>query len=135
MQSHAGSGGFLIFGVLFVLDVQAAFAGEEQSVARGAGGQHAIHHVHAHARVLLDLVGVADAHHVARLVFGQQRQGFGIISRVSSRGSPTLKPADGVAVEVHLHQALGALAAQIGVHAALDDAKEAACVRRRGVLM
>jgi len=69
-------GRILIFGVLFVLDIDATLAGEEQAVSRGSGGQHAIHHVHAHARVLLDLVGVADSHDVARLVGGQQGQDF-----------------------------------------------------------
>ena len=63
-------GRVLVFCVLLVLDVEAALAGEKQAVARGAGGQNAVHHVDAHARILLDFVGIADAHHVARLVFG-----------------------------------------------------------------
>jgi hypothetical protein len=40
------------------------------------------------------------------------------------------QPADGVAVEVHLHQALGAFAAQIAVHSALHNAEEALPLRR-----
>ena len=119
-----GIGRDLVFGVSFVFDVEAAFAGEEQAVAGGAGGQHAIHHVHAHARVLLDLVGVADAHHVARLVLGQQRQHLGDHFEGQLAGLADAEAADGVAVEVHFDEALGALAAEIAVHAALDDAEE-----------
>ena len=97
---------------------------KSSAVARGAGGQHAIHHVDAQARVLLDLVGIADAHDVTRLVFGQQRQNFrdhfeGEFARLADA-----EAADGVAVEVHFNEALGALAAEIAVHAALDDAEE-----------
>ena len=119
-----GIGRVLVFGVLFVLDVEAALAGEEQRVARGAGGQHAIHHVDAHARVLLDLIGIADAHDVARLVFGQQRQHFGDHFQGQFARLADAEAADGVAVEVHFNESLGALAAEIAVHAALDDAEE-----------
>ena len=122
-------GRVLVFGVLLALDVQPAFAGEEQAVAGGAGGQHAVHHVHAHARILLDLVGVADAHHVAGLVRGQQRQHLGDHLQGQFARLADAEAADGVAVEVHLDEALGALAAQIAVHAALDDAEEALAFR------
>jgi len=67
----------LVLGEFLVLDIHAAFAGEEQAVSRSACRYHAIHHVDTDARVLLDLVRVADAHHVARLVGRQQRQDFG----------------------------------------------------------
>ena len=100
-------------------------------MARGAGGQHAIHHVDAHARVLLDLVGIADAHDVARLVFGQERQNFGDHFEGELARLADAEAADGVAVEVHFDEALGALAAEIAVHAALDDA-EAGHLRRGG---
>jgi hypothetical protein len=82
-------------------------------VARGARRQHAIHHVHAHARILLDLVRVADAHHVARLVRRQQRQHLGDHLHRQLARLAHAEAADGVAVKVHLHQPLGALAAQI----------------------
>jgi hypothetical protein len=120
-----GVGRGLVFSELFVLDVEAALAGEEQGVAGGAGGKNAIHHVDAHSSVLLDFVGVADAHDVARLVFGQQRQHFRDHFEGELAGLANAEPADGVAVEVHFDEALGALAAEIAVHAALNDAKKA----------
>jgi hypothetical protein len=123
----AGAGGIgriLVFGVLFVFDVEAAFAGEEQGVARGAGGEDAVHHVDAHARVELDLVGIADTHDIARFVARQERQNFfNDLESELARLSDT-QATDGVAVEVHLDEALGALAAQVTIHASLHDAEE-----------
>ncbi len=118
-----GVGRALIFRVLLVFDVETAFAGEEQRMARGAGGQNAIHHVDAHARVLLDLVGIADTHDITRLVFGQERQNFRNHFKGKLAGLANTEAAYGVAVEVHFDKTLGALAAEIGVHAALDDAE------------
>jgi len=114
----------LVFGELFVLDVEAALAGEEQSVAGSASGKNAIHHVDAEAGVLLDFVGVADAHDVARLVFGQERQDFRDHFESELARLADAEAADGVTVEVHFDEALGALAAKIAVHAALDDSEE-----------
>ncbi len=66
--------------VFFALDVHAddaAGAGltgvgctEEQTVTAGAGWEDAVHHVDAHAGVLRDFVGIADAHDVAGFVGG-----------------------------------------------------------------
>src|SRR5580698_7106764 len=114
----------LVFSVLFTLDVEPAFAGEKQAVARGARGQHAIHHVHAHARILLDFVWIADAHDITRLVIRQKRKDFGDHLQRQVARLAHAEAANGVAVEVHLDKALGALAAQVAVHAALDDAEE-----------
>ena len=99
-------------------------AAEEEAVAPGAGGQDAVHHVDAHAGVLLDLVGVADAHDVAGLVGGEEFEGAGDHLARNLAGFADGEAADGVAVEVHLDEALGGLAAEVGVHAALDDAEE-----------
>jgi len=90
----------------------------------GAGGENAIHHVDTEAGVLLDFVGIADAHDVARLVFGQERQNFrdhfeGELARLANA-----ETTDGVAVEIHFDEALGALAAKIAIHAALNDGEE-----------
>ena len=119
-----GVGRPLVFGIAFAFDVQPAFAGEEQAVAGGAGGQHAVHHVHAHAGVLLNLVGVADAHDVARLVLGQQRQDLGDHLQGQVAGLADAEAADGVAVKIHFNETLGALAAEVAVHAALHDTEE-----------
>jgi len=94
-------------------------------VARGAGGQHAVHHLDAHAGVELDLIRVADAHHVAGLVSGQERQHLGDhlhgqLARLAHAQAP-----DGVAVEVHLDQPRGALAAQIAEGSTLHNSEQA----------
>ena len=93
-------------------------------MAGGAGGQDAVHHVDAHAGVLLDLVGIADAHDVAGFVAGEDFEGAGDHLAGDLAGFADGQAADGVAREVHLDQALGGLAAQVGVHASLDDAEE-----------
>ena len=116
VADHAGAvgvGRVLVFGVLLALDVEAAFGGEEQAVARGAGGQHAVHHVDAHGGVFGDLVGVADAHDVAGLVCGQVRQGFGDDFAGELARLAYAEAADGVAGKVEVDEALGALAAEI----------------------
>ena len=128
-----GVGRGLVFSELFVLDVEAALAGEEQSVAGGAGGENAIHHVDAEARVLLDSVGVADTHDVARLVFGKQRQNFRNHFKCQLARLADREAADGVAVEVHFDEALGALAAEIAVHAALNDSEDGLGLRVRAI--
>ena len=66
----------LVLGILFVLVILSSLARVKQRVTRRPSGQHAIHHVHAHARVLLDLIRIADAHHIPRLVFRKQGQHF-----------------------------------------------------------
>ncbi len=122
-----GIGRVLVFCVLFVLDVEAAFAGEEQRVAGSAGGKNAVHHVDTEAGVLLDLVGIADAHDVTRLVFGQEWENLGNHFESQLARLANAQTADSVADEVHFNEALGALAAEIGVHAALDDGEEGLC--------
>ena len=93
-------------------------------MARGASGKNAIHHVDAHVRVLLDFVGIADTHDVARLVFRQQRQNFRNHFKCQLARFADREAADRVAVEVHFDEALCALAAEIAVHAALNDGKK-----------
>ena len=82
------------------------------------------HHVDAHAGVLLDLVGVADTHDVAGFVGGEEFEGAGDHFACDLAGFADGETADGVAVEVHFDEAEGGLAAEVGVHAALDDAEE-----------
>jgi len=126
--NHALAGGIgrvLIFRIAFGLDIQPPLACEEKPMAGGARRQHAVHHVHAHAGVLLDLVGVAHAHQVTGLVRGQQRQhlGDGLLRQFARLAHA--QATDGIAVEIHLNQPLRALAAQIFIGTALHDAKEA----------
>ena len=113
-----------VVGEAAVFDVHAAFAGEEESVSCGAGGDDAVHHVDAHAGVFDDLVGVADAHDVTGLVGGEQGEGFGDDLACEFARLADAEAADGVSVEVHCDEALGGFAAEMGIHAALDDAEE-----------
>src|SRR5262245_50009803 len=68
--------GPLVFGVTRVLDEHAAFAGVEASMAGGARGQDAIHHVYAERYIVGDLLWTADPHEISRAVFGQKRSNF-----------------------------------------------------------
>jgi hypothetical protein len=97
---------------------------EEQAVAARAGGQDAIHHVDTHARILLYLVGVADAHDIPGFVGGEEFEGAGDHLTRDFAGFADGEASDGVTVEVHLDEAEGGLAAEVGIHAALDDAEE-----------
>ena len=49
-------------GVLLIPDEQAASRGVKAAVARGAGRQHAVHHVHAERDVVHDLFRLPDSH-------------------------------------------------------------------------
>src|SRR6201987_6232269 len=71
---------FFVYGPLIVciprvLDEQASLRGEQASMARAAGGQHAIHHVNSEADLTGEGFGLSDANQIARLVFGQTRSG------------------------------------------------------------
>jgi len=138
LADHAGAvgvGGELVFSELAVFDVHAGEAGggcvgEEESVAGGASGDDAVHHVDTHAGVLDDFVGVADAHDVAGFVGGQVGQSLGDYLPSQFTRFSDGEAADGVAVEtgtrvIHFDEALGGFAAEVGVHASLDDAEEA----------
>ena len=113
-----------IVGMARVLEVDLSAPGPGLPGPAGARGQHAIHHVDAALHRTDDVVGLADAHQVARLVLGQHR------GRVVEHAEHRLLPlpdreaADRVAVEADGLQRLGALAAQRLGHAALLDAEE-----------
>src|SRR5215472_12934839 len=100
----------LVFGVLPVLDIYPALAGEEKSMARRTRRQHAIHHIHTHAGVLLDLIGIADTHYVTRLALRKQRKDLADYLEREFARLADAEPADRVTVEVHLNQPLGTLA-------------------------
>src|SRR5579864_4684339 len=72
--SAAGVERAFVLSIARLLDGDPAFRSEQQTVAGGAGGQDAIHHVNAHGGILHDFLGRADAHEVAGPVGGQVRQ-------------------------------------------------------------
>src|ERR1051325_583975 len=67
----------LVFRVARVLNKDAAFAGIEASVTRGAGWKDAIHHVNAERNVFGNLFRLANAHEVTRTIVWKKRGDFG----------------------------------------------------------
>ena len=114
----------LVFRIALGLDVQPPFACKQQSVPRRPCRQHAIHHVDAHPRVLFNLVGITNAHHVARLVFGQQRQHLGNHLQRQRARFTHAQAANRVAVKLHLHQPLRAGLAEVRIHPSLHNPKQ-----------
>ena len=113
-----------VVGIAGIADAQQAVPGVEKAGAGVARGNDAVEHVHPAAHGLDDVLRLADAHQVARPVGGQQGGGgledvVAFLHRFAHR-----QPADGIAVETDLEQALGRFAAQAGIHAALDDAEQ-----------
>jgi hypothetical protein len=64
-----------VFGVGGVADGEGAAAGEAVAVAAVSGGQDAVEHIDAAGDVLDEVLGLADAHHVAGLVSGHEASG------------------------------------------------------------
>ena len=105
---------------------QASSRMNSESMPSGTRWQHAIHHVHPHFRVLFNLVGIAHAHHIARLVPGQPLQrprnhlpchlarladGQDLQSHTPADPSPPVAPLT--------------LFPQIGIHPTLHDPEQA----------
>src|SRR5260370_23091335 len=65
----------LVLRIPGLLDRKFAFGGEQQSMAGGAGGKHAIHHVDARLSVTGDLFRSANPHQIARLVWRKMVKG------------------------------------------------------------
>ena len=94
------------------------------AVARVAGRHHAIEHVDPARHRFDQVLRPADAHQVARPIFGQLRRGVVEHGVALGLGLAHREAADGIAVEADLAQAFGRTAAQVVVHAALDDAEQ-----------
>src|ERR1700741_545056 len=120
---------FFVYGPLIVCitrvrDEQASLRGEQASMARAAGGQHAIHHVDSEAYVIRELFWFADAHQVARLVRGQARSRS---LRHRARGFVRLadcESTDCVAGKIESDKGVGIFVAQPFVCAALHDSEK-----------
>ncbi|MNV27676.1 hypothetical protein D3C71_1188320 [compost metagenome] len=117
--------------VLGVADADRAERGEKVAVAGVAGGHDAVEHVHATGHAFDQILRATNAHQVARAVGGQDRvhvveHGVALMLGLTHR-----QAADGIAVEADLLQALGRAAAQVGMHAALDDAEQRRVVAQR----
>src|SRR5271167_3502254 len=113
-----------ILSIASLLDRDLSLGSKQQPMPRRPRGQHAIHHVDAEAGVLHDLVGCANAHHVARLIGGKVLEGSfdhfaGALARL-----PGAESTDGIAGEADLDSAFGGFFSEVEIHAALDDAEE-----------
>ena len=126
--------GPLVFCVARVLDEHAALAGVEAGVARGARRQDTIHHVNTERDVVGDLFGAADAHEIARAIFGKKRRDFGGHGAGDLVRLANSKAADGVTWKIELEKLAGALAAQIRKSGALYDA-ELPLLRRLAIFL
>ena len=112
-----------------VAEIDRAAPREGLRGAAGAGRQDAIEQIDAALHRADQVVGLADAHEIARRVLGQRRH-----RRVEHRehGLLTLadgEAADGIAVEADVGQRFRRMQAQHRKDAALHDAEEAVARR------
>src|SRR5918998_2180863 len=107
-----------------VPEVDAARGGQRRPVTRQAGRQDAVEQVHPEPDDLEYPDRVPDAQEVPRLVGRKQRRGQSEGPEHLSPRFSHREPTDSVAGEPHLYRALKALAAEVGVEAALHDAEE-----------
>ena len=118
--------GAVVVGVLGVLHVHAPEVGERGAGARGAGGQHAVEHVHAAAHGAHERGGIAHAHEIAGLVARhvlRDQRGQGLEHDLVVLAHAVA--ADAVAGEVAARlEVLQGAQTQVHMHAALHDAEE-----------
>src|SRR5579859_5612123 len=113
----------LVLCVTCTLNKDASFAGVKASMTRRAGRQHAIHHVDAERDVIRDLLGLSDAHQVARTVTRQERARFSGHFTRQSMWFAYRKSTDGITRKIQLDQLSCAFAPQIGESRSLHDAE------------
>src|SRR5437899_9344949 len=103
--------GALILSIARVFDEHAALAGVQTSMAGGARGKNAIHHVDAQRDVISDLFGTANTHEVTRAAFRKQRGDFGGHFASHLVGAPRRPAAHGVATKIEIEKVACAPAA------------------------
>ena len=113
-----------------IAQLQRAEAGEKVSIARVARWHDAIKHINATAHAFDNILRLTDAHQVTRLGHGQMRQGvlqrrIAHFQRLADR-----QTANGITGQVKRDQPLRRLAPQIGIDAALHDAKKMVRIAR-----
>ena len=116
------------------LDRDVAVARDRRAVAGDARRNHAVEHVDAARDALGHLVHYAEPHHVARLVLGEiwDRSVDRLVHELL--GLAHRDAAYRVAVEADLDELLGAVAADVVVDSALNDAEDHLAVGVRRVL-
>ena len=116
------------------LDCDVALAGDGRAVTGNARRDDTVKHVDATRHALGHLVHDPQAHHIARLVLRQIRNG-GVDRLIHERlGLADRDPAHGIAVEADLHELLRAVPPDVVVDAALHDAEDELAVGVRLVL-
>ena len=107
------------------LDLQPPAPGEEQAVARHAGGQHAVEQVDPRQRAAKQILRRPHAHQVARLVRRQQRRRVRDSLPHRRRLFADGKAAQRVAGKIQRRDLGGVALAQIFLQPALHDPEEA----------
>ena len=124
IAAAVGIKGAVVFGKFAALDVDLAKRGVERAVARIAGGQHAVEHVHTGVDAGNDIQRRAHAHEVTRLFAGQQRGR--VVEQIVHLvlGLAHREAANGKTVKIHTAQFVDRALAQVFVKTALRDAKK-----------
>ena len=107
-----------------VADPEVAIAGEQPTVTRVPGRQHAIEHINARQDGFDQVLGCPDTHEIPRRQRRQPRRGMSedpqhFLLRLANRQS-----ADCIAIESDVDEPRNRCVAQVAVHAALDNAVE-----------
>src|SRR6266849_1334601 len=121
-----------------LLDRNFSLGSEQQPVARGSRGQHAVHHVNTQISVLDNFLWGAHPHQVSRLVPWKMRDRcLNSLSRERPRFTDT-QPANGVPREPNLNGSFCRFSSYLGIHSALHDSEQSVsafgCGQRRFVL-
>src|SRR6185437_13475881 len=88
------------------------------------GGQHAVHHVNSHGRILYDFLRIPHTHDVPRLVLWEYLQhGSNHVHGLGARFAHA-QPANGISGKIHFYSSLSRFPTQIRVHASLDNPEE-----------
>src|SRR5439155_8044764 len=114
-----------IIGIARLLDGNSSLGSEQQPVARGSRGQHAVHHVNAQVSVLDNLLWGTHTHQVSRLVLWKMRDRcLNSLSRERPRLTDT-QPANGVPREPNLNGSFCRFSSYLGmIHSSLHDAEQ-----------
>src|SRR5437667_4679385 len=113
-----------ITGIARLFDRNFSLGSEQQPVARGSRGQHAVHHVNTQISVLDNLLWGTDPHQVSRLVLWKMRDRcLNSLSRERPWFTDT-QAANGVPRESNVNDSFCRFSSYLGIHSSLHDAEQ-----------